>query len=402
MERDHARTVLEWTESHLEQMAELTAELCQLESPTGRPELQEPVFERLADAFDQLDFETTRVPGRNTGGYLYARPRERSGNRPLQLLLGHCDTVWDEGTLSRRPIRREDGRLYGPGAFDMKGGLVQGLHALWAVRALGLDLEVTPVFLINSDEEIGSPETTDAIIRLARHADRALVLEPALGPSGKLKTARKSGGHFLIEVSGVSAHAGLEPEKGVSAVVELSRLVQELHVMNDPERGISINVGTIRGGDRANVVADRCEAEVDVRVEHAEHMEQIREQIEELRTDHENAEIEITARLGRPPMEFTERNRALWKRAREAGGAIGIDLDHDLAGGSSDGNTASRFAATLDGLGAVGAGAHAEHEHVLLEAMPERTALLTLLLEGPPMCETASESESTTRTATTA
>lgn len=219
MERNHARTVLEWTESHLGEMVDLTAELCRLESPTGRPELQEPVFEQLAEAFDRLGFETIRVPGRDTGGYLYARPRDRGREGPLQLLLGHCDTVWDEGTLTRRPVRREEGRLYGPGAFDMKGGLVQGLQALWAVRALDLSPEVTPVFLINSDEEIGSPETTEAITRLARRADRALVLEPAPGPSGKLKTARKSGGHFHIEVSGVSAHAGLEPEKGVSAVL---------------------------------------------------------------------------------------------------------------------------------------------------------------------------------------
>ncbi len=193
-------------------------------------------------------------------------PRDYKRRSPRQLLLGHCDTVWPQGTLVKMPVESRDGRLHGPGVYDMKGGLVQALFALTALRDLGIQPSVAPLFLINSDEEIGSRESADHIRRLARVVDRAMVMEPSLGPTGRLKTARKGVGRFVITVIGRAAHAGLDPEKGISAILELSHVVQALFALNDLERGISVNVGTIDGGMRPNVIAPESKAEVDVRV----------------------------------------------------------------------------------------------------------------------------------------
>lgn len=381
-----AAAVLRWARLRRDTMIDFLETLVRQETPSDRPDLQGPLFAYLETELAELDYVCTRVRGDRTGGYLYARPRSRRSHEPMQLLVGHGDTVWPKGTVDERPPRREDDLLYGPGAFDMKAGLVQGLFALRALRELDLQVQVRPHIFVNSDEEIGSPESTVALTRLARRADRAFVLEPALGAEGHLKTARKSGSRFHVGVKGRSAHAGLDPERGISAVVELSRLVQQLHDLNDPERGVSVNVGTIRGGERSNVVADRAEAVVDVRVRRTEDLEPVTRRIESLQTQNPESSVEVEGRRGRPPMEFTDRNRALWKRARTVGDRLGLDLGHAMAGGSSDGNTTSRYTASLDGLGAVGDGAHAEYEHVRLDRMPVRTALLALLLTEEPLC----------------
>jgi glutamate carboxypeptidase len=279
----------------------------------------------------------------------------------------------------------DDGRLRGPGVYDMKGGLVQMVFALRTLYEMELTPSVTPVVFVNSDEEIGSHDSRPRIHRLARTAERTFVLEPSLGPAGKLKTARKGVGRFIIRIKGKSAHAGLDPESGASAIVELSHVIQKLHALNDAERGITVNVGMIEGGQRPNVVAPTSRATADVRVLTCEDAEIVERTIRSLEVSTSGVTLDIEGGIRRPPMERTPRNRMLWHTAQEAAERLGIDLEEGTAGGASDGNETSTFCATLDGLGAVGDGAHAEHEYVDLDKMVERTALLVLLLLADPL-----------------
>lgn len=372
-------------------MRALLEQLARAESPSAEPESQAAVFELLSNELSARGFRARTFAGRRSGGTLLAAPRDRQPGQPIQILLGHADTVWPRGTLDEMPLREEDGKLWGPGVYDMKAGLVQALFAVEAARAVhGEALRVAPVFLVNSDEEIGSHDSTSTIRRLARSADRCFVLEPSLGPSGKLKTARKGVGRFTVTVKGKAAHAGLDPDAGVSAIVELSHVIQKLHALNDAERGVTVNVGTIDGGLGANVVAPVSQAVVDVRVPSQEDAERVERAIYGLRAEDPRASLEIRGGIGRPPMEYTAGNERLWTLARRSAEELGIELDHAMVGGGSDGNTSSQFAPTLDGLGAVGGGAHASHEHLLLDKMAERAALLARLLLFPPMNEVPS------------
>ena len=361
-------------------MTRLLSDLVLLESPTEDPLAQVPVFEAIAEALEEAGMRAEILPGQASGGQLYASRAQRRRRQPVQLMIGHTDTVWPTGTLAEMPLEIHDGLLRGPGSFDMKGGITQMVFALETIHALGLEPDVEPVVFLNSDEEVGSPDSLHKIRRLARVAERTFVLEPALGPSGKLKTARKGGGRFTISITGRSAHAGLDPGGGASAIVELSHVIQSLHALNDLERGVTVNVGTIEGGSRANVVAPTSRAVVDVRVLSHEDAVTVQDQIARLAPATPGVSLVIEGRMGRPPMEPTPRNRAVWHVARAAAAALGFELEEALAGGASDGNETSQYSATLDGLGAVGAGAHAAHEHVDLTRMVERTALLTLLL----------------------
>jgi glutamate carboxypeptidase len=239
------------------------------------------------------------------------------------------------------------------------------------------------VVFVNSDEEIGSHESTLHIRRLARIADRAFVLEPSLGLDGKLKIARKGVGRFTVIVKGKAAHAGLDPEGGVSAILELSHVIQKLFALNDPRKGITVNVGMIDGGLRPNVIAPESRAMVDVRVPTHEDARRIERSIRNLQPVSPQVTLEIDGAIGRLPMEATPRNQALWETAKVLGRTINLDLNAAIAGGASDGNTASQYTATLDGLGAVGDGAHARHEFIYFERMAERAALLVLLLMAP-------------------
>jgi glutamate carboxypeptidase len=283
------------------------------------------------------------------------------------------------------PVGTRDGVIRGPGVYDMKGGLAQMVFALRALRALGLEPSVTPVVFVNSDEESGSRESTRHIRRLARVAERAFVLEPSLGPRGKLKTARKGVGRFSVVVRGQAAHAGLDPTRGASAILELSYLIQALFALNDPARGVTVNVGTIDGGLSPNVVAPESRAVVDVRVPTAEDARRVEESILGLAPVTPGVKISVEGGMGRPPMERTPRNQRLWKRARKLAEALGLELEESMAGGASDGNTTSLFTATLDGLGAVGDGAHAPHEFVYVDRMLERCALLAILVMEPSL-----------------
>ena len=355
------------------------------ESPSANRAAQRPAFGLLAGALDELYFESRLVPGRASGGQLYARPRERCRPQPIQLLLGHIDTVWPEGTLATMPVQREGDRLRGPGVYDMKGGLTQIVFALRALRELGLEAPVTPVVFVNSDEEIGSRESTRQIRRLARVANRAYVLEPSLGPDGQLKTARKGIGRFTLTVKGKAAHAGLNPEAGASAILELSHQIQRLFALNDPVAGVTVNVGMIDGGINPNVVAPESRAVIDVRVPTHEAAQRVTEAIHGLTPVTPGVSLKIEGALGRPPMERTPEGQQLWGVAQNLGQELGLNLEQASAGGGSDGNTTSQYTATLDGLGPVGDGAHAHHEFVVVDKLIERTALLALLLLEPPL-----------------
>ncbi|HSK14831.1 MAG TPA: M20/M25/M40 family metallo-hydrolase [Gaiellaceae bacterium] len=382
--------LLAWLREREGEMVELLERLAAAESPTTAPELQLPALEILAAELTKLGYLVRYAGTPSAGLHLYARPRERDAHAPRQLLVGHSDTVWPLGTLGRMPIRTESGRLYGPGVYDMKGGLVQAVFALRALAEGGHALPATPVLFVNGDEERGSPSSTRFLRLLARGAARAFVLEPAAGAAGKLKTGRKGAGRFAVAVRGLASHAGTEPEAGVSAILELSHQVQRLFELNDPERGVTVNVGTVDGGLQPNVVAPEARAVVDVRVPTSEDAEAVERAIRTLRPLDPGVTIAVEGGFGRPPMPPTPRNRDVWRRAQEAGRELGLELEEAPAvGGASDGNTTSLYTATLDGLGPIGAGAHADHEHVVVSSLPERAALLALLLASPLPAETS-------------
>ena len=369
-----------------EEIAGLLRDLARLESPSHDPASQEPVFARLAAELEESGMRCRRLPGKATGGQLWAVRRQRRHGAPAQLLLGHCDTVWPAGTVERMPVEVRDGRLSGPGVYDMKGGLAQGIFALRALRDLGLAPQVEPAFFINSDEEIGSAESLPRIGKLARRVRRVFVLEPSLGAAGDLKTRRKGSLRFTLTVHGKAAHSGLEPEKGASAVRELARIIQWLYGLADPARGVTVNVGVISGGLRANVVAPEARAELDVRVlagEDAVRLERAVLGLALRAPETPGTRVEVLGGIDRPPLEPTPGNQALFAAARRWAGELGIPLGEGTAGGASDGSLTSLVTPTLDGLGAVGDGAHALHEHVVLDRIPERTALLALLLLEP-------------------
>lgn len=380
---EEAAQTLEHVRSRRDEFVDFLSGLCRVESPTDHPETQSDVHRILGPAFEEMGYEVRIIPGKLSGDHLLAMPRNRKEGAPSQLLVGHSDTVWPLETLERMPVRVDEGRLHGPGSLDMKGGLTQIVFALRALRALGEDPEVTPVVFINSDEEVGSPDSRKHVRRLAKEADRALILEPSLGPQGLIKTARKGVGRFEITVRGRAAHAGLDPQAGVSAIVELSHVIQKLNALNDLERGITINVGRIDGGTRPNVIAAEARASVDARVVSMADGAELERKVRAIEPSTPGVTIDVEGGIRVAPLERTARNRKLWRTAREIGSQLGFELDHTLAGGGSDGNTTSLFTATLDGLGCVGDGAHADHEHIVIDASVDRCALLTRLLLAP-------------------
>lgn len=376
---------LERVHAMKDEFVDFLSGLCRVESPTDHPATQTSVHALLEPAFTDLGYDVRIVEGRKSGNHLLAMPKRRARQTPSQLLMGHSDTVWPLETLERMPVHVDDGRLHGPGTLDMKGGLSLIIFALRALRDLDYEPSVAPVVFVNSDEEVGSPDSKKHVRRLARVASRALVLEPALGPSGLIKTARKGLGRFEITVRGRAAHAGLDPEAGASAIVELSHVIQELNLLNDPEHGTTVNVGLIGGGTRPNVIAAEATASVDVRVTSMDHGRWVEDRVRAIEPVTPDVTIEVEGGVRVAPLERTPRNVALWNEAQLRGAELGFDLGHGMAGGGSDGNTTSLFTATLDGLGCVGDGAHADHEHIVIDPSLDRCALLARLLMAPAM-----------------
>ncbi len=383
MRTERARRLVDWVHERRQELVEYLLQLALVESPSTDHAAQAGVQRLLRDGLESAGLRVRRLRGRDSAGHLFARTREGAGGRPFQLLLGHTDTVWPLGTVEEMPVEVAGEVIRGPGVYDMKGGLAQLVFALRALQDLRLTPPAEPAVLINSDEETGSRDSTRYVRMLARRAARVFVLEPAAGPTGKLKTARKGGGRFEIEVLGRSAHAGLDPQAGASAILELSHVIQKLHALNDPERGITVNVGVIEGGSQPNVVAARAHATVDVRVPSAMDAARVEYAIRAIRPITPGTRLHVTGRIGRPPMTRTAGNRALWEAVRAAGRELGLDLEETAVGGMSDGNTASRYAATIDGMGPIGDGAHAAHEFVSVEGLVERTALLANVLLLP-------------------
>lgn len=379
-----AYEIMTYLNSKQNEMESVLTDLVKVESPSTDPGKQEAIFEVLAREYSKLNFDSMRYPGKLTGGFMLTRPSTRKKHAPIQLMIGHCDTVWETGTLRKMPLIKDQKVMKGPGVFDMKAGLTQMIFAIKAIQDLNISMSALPVCVINADEEIGSRESTIAIKRLSKIASRAFVLEPPLGLDGKLKTARKGLGRFTVTVKGIAAHAGLDPGKGASAILELSHQVQHLFALNDIPRGITVNVGMIQGGVSANVVAPLCSAVVDVRVPTMKDAQEIEHKIFALKAVNPEVTVEVEGYFGRPPMEKTQRNQQLWLKAAELAKRLDLNIEQASAGGGSDANTTSLFTATLDGLGTTGDGAHAIHEFIDRDALIERTALLTLLLASDP------------------
>ena len=380
-----AARVLDYVLDRQHVFTSLTRDLVEAESPSAHPETHDDVRRILRLALASVGYESREAGAPGAPRHVYARPALRRKGSPSQLVVGHFDTVWPVGTLEERPFRIDGNVIHGPGSFDMKAGLAQLVIALRAIRDLQLETPVVPVIFINADEEIGSRSSTRYISLLAQHAERAFVLEPALGERGDIKTARKGIGRFTVTVHGKAAHAGLDPEAGASAILELSHVIQKLFALNDVERGITVNVGTVDGGVQPNVIAPHSKAVVDVRVPTIAAGNEIEYIIHSIKPTTPDVRLHIEGRIGRPSMETTPRNLQLWEQVRMAGEDLGMELHAARAGGGSDGNTTSQYTATVDGLGAVGAGAHAIHEHLLVDKTLERAALLTMLLTSPSM-----------------
>jgi glutamate carboxypeptidase len=350
---------------------DLLRELVEIESPTGHSEGLRAVAARVADELEPLGGEP-----RFLDDHLRV---ELPGKDPPLLLLGHVDTVWGVGTLEDMPFRIENGRAYGPGAYDMKAGLVVLLEA---IRAAGRHRRALRVFL-TADEEIGSLTGRPLIEEAAEGVAAALVLEPPT-PRGNLKTARKGLARYRLVARGRAAHAGTHPDEGVSAVEELAHQILVLRGLNNPRQGITVNVGVIRGGLRENVVADHAEAWIDVRVTHSADVPKVERALGGLIPFIRGTRLELEGGFTRPPLERSVGGARLFEQAREHGTKLGLDLHESSSGGGSDGNLIGALGVpVLDGLGAEGGGAHARDEHVLLESLPVRARLLSQLLIEP-------------------
>jgi glutamate carboxypeptidase len=383
MNKGLADQVMQHVRNQQALLISLLKDLVMAESPSSDPAVHERSRHLFMSALIELGYFVQEVGLAGGPRHVYARPAQRQRASPTQLVIGHYDTVWPVGTINDRPFTVDGNILRGPGVFDMKGGLVQLILAIKTLHELDLKPTLTPIIFVNADEEIGSRTSTRYIRALAKLADRALVLEPALGEQGSIKTERKGIGRFTITVYGKAAHAGLDPESGASAILELSHVIQKLFAMNDADKGITVNVGTVDGGVQPNVIAAHSTAVIDVRVPTIADGNRVEKLIHALQPEVPGVCLRIDGAIGRPSMESTPRNEALWEHTRRIGVQLGIELSRSKVGGGSDGNTTSQFTATLDGLGPVGHGAHAKREFLYVDKTLERAALLTMLLLSP-------------------
>lgn len=382
---DRARRIKKYINDHRPDFLSLLQSLVEEETPSYKPKKFSAIWQLLSQQFKNINYSVQRIEGSNTAGLLICQPDNFDSSKPSQLIIGHCDTVWEEGTLNNMPFKVENNSAYGPGVYDMKTGLTMMIFAMKAIRETNLNVEVQPVFLINSDEEIGSDESKEYIVKQAKLAERTFVLEPSLGTDGKIKTRRKGVGDFEITIKGKPSHAGLAPEEGVSAILGLSHIVQQLFRLNDPDNGITVNVGTIEGGERSNVVAAKSKAVIDVRIPTQKDGERIKEKIYNLKPQIDGIELSIKGEINRPPLEKNKANAKLWETTQNLGNELDLTLQEGMSGGASDGNFTNLYSPTIDGLGAVGEGAHAYHEKISINETLDRLALLTLLLVEPPL-----------------
>ncbi|HWG18795.1 MAG TPA: M20 family metallopeptidase [Acidobacteriaceae bacterium] len=368
-------------EDHAGWMLAAIRRLVEAESPSDNKAAVDACGEMAAELAEQCGGKVKRHRQRAFGDVLEVRwgdaSRGRSGKTGRVLMLGHLDTVWPLGTLQKMPWREQRGKIYGPGVLDMKAGVAMAFTAMRVLGELGVRQTVT--LLLNSEEEIGSPISRTITEKLARESDAVLVLEPAQRLA--CKTSRKGVGNYRIEVTGVASHAGVDFERGHSAVLELARLLHKIAAFTDLRIGRTVNPGVIGGGTRSNVIAEHAWAEVDVRIAKASDAAKVDRMFRALRCSDKRCSVKITGGINRPPMERSAGTARLYQQARAIAHDLGFTLDEAATGGGSDGNfTAALGVPTLDGLGAVGEGAHAAHEHIVAEHLLPRTALLAGLM----------------------
>lgn len=373
----------EYFEQHQADILEFIKWLVEQESMTrvgdATDRLARNLGERLVDLGAGVDFLSDPRYGTSVRGRFSAQ-RSAADTRQL-MVVGHLDTVWPLGTLSNRPFRVEDDRAYGPGIFDMKAGVAVALFSMRAIRELDRQPERDVTVLMTCDEETGSPFSRRLIEEEARRTHAALVLEPPI-PGGKIKTGRKGVAEFELTIHGRSAHAGNDPCSGVSALTELAHQILVINSMNDYQRGTTLNVGVARGGILPNVIPSEAHASIDVRFQTAEEGTRIAEKMANLRPVVQDATLEVRGGINRPPMQRTAEVGALFEHARGVAAEIGFVLQEGSVGGGSDGNfIAALGVPVLDGLGVDGAGAHAEHEHIIINDIARCAAFLTRLIE---------------------
>jgi glutamate carboxypeptidase len=352
-------------------------QLVEVESPSADKAAVDRASALVGRWAEELDGRIKRHRQKAFGDVLEIRFGPASSNLLPILLLGHLDTVWPIGSLKTMPWRETEGKLWGPGVLDMKAGILMALEAIAALQPLGVERSVT--LLLNSEEEVGSPVSRAITEKLAAQSSAVFVLEPAQGLA--YKTARKGVGHFSLQVQGVASHAGVDFESGHSAILEMARLVQQVAGFTDLSKGLTVNAGVIAGGTLSNVVASTCSAEVDVRIAKASDASRVERMFRALKVTDKACKLTIKGGINRPPMERKTGTIALFRKARVLAAEIGLTLDEAATGGGSDGNfTAALGVPTLDGMGAVGTGAHAPHEHVVVQHLAERIAILAAMM----------------------
>lgn len=355
--------------------------LVEIESPSDHKPSVDRCAEFLADSFSPL--AAVRLHrARDYGNHLRAEFRLPGRRKDGQILiLGHHDTVYPQGTLRQMPFRTTADRAYGPGVFDMKGGIAIAFFALQALRDLDRPIARRIVLQLNSDEEIGSPSSRPLTEAEAKKSSAVLVLEPSAGLDGKVKTARKGVGSYILRVKGRASHAGLDFEAGASAILELSRQILRIASFTDLKRGTTVSPGVITGGTRSNVVPESASAEIDLRVARLSDAARLDKKFRALRPQDRRCSLTVEGGLNRPPLERSVGVRQLYRVARRVASELGVSLGETQVGGGSDGNfTAALGIPTLDGLGAVGEGAHSPQESILLNRLPDRVALIARLL----------------------
>jgi len=376
---------LRYFEERQDQIVETIRELVQLESPSDNKRAVDRIAAFLAHRFEALGGRTKLHRSTDFGDSLQidfgGKVSGQQKPKPV-LLLGHYDTVYPLGTLASMPCKIESGRLLGPGVLDMKSGIALMLYAIEALQGFGGLPRPVTVFLV-SDEEVGSRSSRKITEALAKKSAGVLVLEPAAGLRGAVKTARKGVGEYALRVKGVAAHAGLDPGKGHSAILELARQIAIIAKFNDVRQGLSVNPGVIEGGTRTNVIAAEASAAIDVRIKSAKQASAIDRKFRSLKPFDKHCKLEITGGVNRLPMERTAGVATLYKKAQGIASRVGWKLEEAAVGGGSDGNfTAGMGIPTLDGMGGVGEGAHAVHEFMVISELPRRALLLAGMIES--------------------
>ncbi len=372
---------LSWARANERRIVATIREMVECESPSDDPAAINRQVEQIADRWGKIA-KVTRKKAKGHGDHLlleFALPGKKKAGQLLA--LGHTDTVWPLGTLKTMPWREAEGRLWGPGVYDMKGGIAFFLYAMEALRELDIPVTRKVVLLLDSDEEIGSLSSRPLIEAQARKSNGVLVLEPGTGPTGKLKTARKGVGGFEVTVTGKAAHAGVDFSNGANAIVELARQIEKIAGFTDLGIGLTVNPGVIHGGTRSNVVPASATVDVDIRIARLKDAGPLEKKFRALKPVDPRCTVTITGGLNRPPMERTKAIAAWFGEARKLAAQIGIELEESSTGGGSDGNfTGALGVPTLDGLGAVGEGAHAVNESLFIDRIADRTALLAGLV----------------------